>query len=222
MGFLGIIPANKLAALYDTKQQKLILYAEGVVKGATYGFNFRRDPFVGGLKFTLMAWTGPLTGKDQPYSFNQAFAIHLPQPHFSSGSVLIVTANHPEGELVPIHYTGYVPPHTDLVAASAADTAKVPADAAVTTTSPNDTKLNVLFKEPFNITAGARVPEFGSVDIQYDKTMLEMVTAEISNTNIVWTFNSLQTGDTQIVVTTHGGIATYIMVQNYDVRIFVL
>ncbi|MDB5015722.1 MAG: hypothetical protein JWQ84_554 [Mucilaginibacter sp.] len=220
MGFLGTIPATKLAAFYDTGQQKLILYAQGVVKGATYGFNFQRDTFMGGLKFTLQAWTGPLTGKEQPYEHSQGFIISLPQPHFNSKSVLIVTANHPQGETVPIHYSGLIHTDTELAAANKAGSA--PASAPVTTATPDSTQLNVLFKMPFNISENAEVPKMGAVDVQYDNTILQLVTAGISNTDIVWTFNSLQTGDTQILVTIYGGIAQFVIRKTYNVRIFVL
>jgi hypothetical protein len=219
MGFLGVIPANKLAAVYNVKTKKLTLSAEGVVKGATYGFQFVRNTFFGGLKFTLEAWTGPLTGKDQPYTFQQGFNITLPQPHFESGSLIIVTANHPKGLVVPIHYLGLVNETAGLKAAPASEK---DADGPVTTASPDTTPLKVLFKMPFNIQANASVPKMGSVDVTYDKTMLELIDAGISDTDIVWTFNSLQTGDTQVVVTTSGGIATFIMTKTYDVSIFVL
>ena len=220
MGFLGIIPAAKLAAMYDTKQQKLILYAEGVVKGATYGFSFKQDTFMGGLKFTLQAWTGPLTGKDQPYQYSEGFQMHLPQSHFNSKSVLIVTENHPLGETVTINYTGFVGPDTSK--ANAKGAVAVPADVAVNVPAANSSQLNVLFKMPFNINSNSNVPNMGSVDIQYDRTLLQLVTAGINDSDIVWTFNSLKTGDTQIVVTTHGGIAQFVTAKTYDVRIFVL
>jgi hypothetical protein len=220
MGFLGTIPASKLAAFYDTLQQKLVLSAEGVVKEATYGFNFKRDNFLGGLKFTLQAWTGPLTGKDQPYKYSQAFSIHLPQPHFNSRSVTIVTSNHPEGEVVPIFYGGLI--HGDSELQAAAKDQSAPADAQLITASPDSTQLNVLFKMPFDIKENAQVPKMGSVDIQYDNKILDIVTAGIEDADIVWTFNSLQTGDTQIVVTIYGGIANFVMTKTYNVRIFVL
>ena len=188
--------------------------------GATYGFNFHRDTFLGGLKFTLMAWTGPLTGKKQPYAFDQAFAIHLPQPHFNSGSVLIVTANHPKGVEVPIHYTGL---NTEVAGLAVADkNEKTTPTSENVTLTPGSTDLTVLFKLPFNIEANAGVPKMGSVTIDYDNTFLELITAGIEDAQIVWTFNSLKTGDTQIAVTTHGGIATFVMTKTYDVRIIVL
>lgn len=167
----------------------------------------------------MLGWTGPLTGKQQPYEHKQAFSIYLPQPNFNSKSVLIVTANHPEGVAIPIYYTGIIPPITGLETSDAVNPA---ADAVVSTASPDSSQLNVLFKLPFNITENADVPKFGSVDIKYDSSILQIVTAGILDNDIVWTFNSLQTGDTQIVVTVHGGIAQYVISKTYDVKIFVL
>ena len=223
MGFLGTIPADKLAALYDTTKRQLILYAEGKVQGATYGFNFRQDVWMGGLKFTLQAWTGPLTSKEQPYTHQQAFNISLPSRVFPSGNVIIVTSNHPEGLAVPIRYTG-LPPHTaDLKTATASEikAAKPNAD-AVAEDTPGHTNLNVLYKTQFNITASATVPKFGSVKISYDAKYVQLQGSAIQDNQIVWTFFAAEMGDTQVVVTTSGGIATYVIEQVYDVKIFVL
>jgi len=221
MGFLGTIPASKLAAFYDVGGKKLYLYAEGVVKGDTTGFSFNRDTFFGGLKFTLMAWTGPLTGKEQPYQYKEAFDITLPQPHFNSKSVIIVTENHPDGEIVTINYSGIVPPPTNGLKA-AAPAENLAAGAPVETASPDSIPLTVLFGLPFNIQENANVPKMGAVDIQYDKTILTLVTAGIKNADIVWTFNSLKTGNTQIVVTISGGIAQFVIRKTYNVNVVVL
>jgi hypothetical protein len=219
MGFLGLVPADKLSAFYDTSTRKLSLYAKGNAIEFTSGITFYRDTYFGGLKFSLLGWTGPFTGKQQPYEHKQAFNVDLPQPHFNSKSVLIVTANHPEGIAVPIYYSGIIPPLAGLETSDAINPA---ADAEVTTASPDASQLNVLFKIPFNIVEGASVPKFGSIDIKYDASYLEIITAGIEDGNIVWTFNSLQTGDTQIVVTIHGGIAQFVLAKTYDVKIFVL
>ncbi|MES2487519.1 MAG: hypothetical protein V4581_16430 [Bacteroidota bacterium] len=221
MGFLGTIPADKLAALYDTTKRQLILYAEGVVQGATYGFNFRQDTWFGGLKFTLQAWTGPLTGKDQHYTHQQAFNISLPSRVYPSGSVTIVTANHPEGIIVPIRFTG-LPPHSNGLKAATAAEAKTAKTDAVASATPGHTNLNVLYKTQFEIKAQAAVPTGGSVHISYDTKHVQLVGSKVHDREIVWTFFAAEMGDTQVVVTTSGGIATYIMEQVYDVKIFVL
>jgi hypothetical protein len=218
MGFLQLIPATKLAAMYDTVQRKLILFAEGDAIQFTSGINFKRNPaFVGGLEFSLMGWVGPLSGKKQPYQYKQAFAISLPTPHFESGSVIIITANHPKGQKVPIRFTGLPPAKSGTKKATAADK-----DETVADTVPGHTQLNVLFRTQFTIKAGSRVPTAGSVDISFDKKYVQLVDATIEDGDIVWTFLAAEMGNTQILVTTYGGIATFIARKVYDVRIFVL
>jgi len=49
-----------------------------------------------------------------------------------------------------------------------------------------------------------------------------MTNAGIDDGNIVWTFNSLQTGNTQAVVTIRGGVSTFIIRKTYNIRIFAL
>lgn len=220
MGFLGIIPASKLAALYDTKQQKLTLYAQGTVQEFTYGFSFHRENFYGGLKFTLMAWTGPLGEKEQPYEYSEGFSMHLPQPHFNSASVLIVTANNPDGESVPIRYTGVIG-NSNVAKISEGDAAKFPADAPVNSVVPGFTPITVQFNTPFTIKANAAVPRMGSVTMHYDNTVLSLVSSGISDADIVWTFKALKTGHTQVIVTTSGGIAQFVIRETYDVNIII-
>lgn len=46
----------------------------GVTQQFTTGFHLERNPrFVGGLNIESMGWTGPLTGKKQPYSSKGSF-----------------------------------------------------------------------------------------------------------------------------------------------------
>jgi len=59
-----------------------------------------------------------------------------------------------------------------------------------------------LFKLPFEIKESNDVPRFGTVNIIFDPLFLIMTTACIEDKNIVWTFNSLQAGNTQVLVMT--------------------
>lgn len=221
MGFLQLIPATELAALYDTRSRQLRLYAAGNTPQFTSGISFNRDPhFAGGLKFDLQGWVGPQTGRQQPYSQTQAFSIQLPSPVVNSKSVIIADADHPEGVPVEIHYTGLT---DSMPAALNGAGEKLMATAATTTPLPGHETLNVLFKEPFQLKQSASVAQQGgSVDIKFDSAYLEMTTASLQNGDIVWTFNSLQMGNTQVIVTIYGGIAKYVLQRVYDLRIFVL
>jgi hypothetical protein len=223
MGFLGTIPANKLSALYDTSKRALILYAEGEVMGATYGFNFKQDTtFFGGLKFTLQAWSGPITGKKQSYTHQQSFNMILPSPVFPSGNVIIVTANHPQGIAVPIRYTGLIHAQADLEIATVDEAKLATKSKDMAELIPGHTSLNVLYKTKFNIKANSSVPEKGSVTIAYDSKYVQLVGSSIQSNDIVWTFLATEMGNTEIYVTTSGGIATFVMQETYDVKIFVL
>ena len=231
MGFLGLIPASKLAAGYNPLTQTLTLYAQGEVQDYTAGIEFDREPLLGGLKFRLQGWTGPLGKGTSPYSHQQRFQIHLPSPVTPSGNVIIVTQNHPNGVVVPIRWVGLgaendqpaTQPTTELASAEAETSeAAAPAATAPQTLTPNQEQLNVLFKMPFQIKEASQVPTGGSVTLKYDPRMLQIQEAGIQGGNIVWTMNSLQTGNTQVIVTISGGIAQYVIQKVYDVRVFVL
>jgi hypothetical protein len=222
MGFLGLIPATALAAVYNPLTHTLTLSAKGEVRDYTYGINFERVAnFVGGLKFQLEGWTGPLREpiSFSPYSHEQEFSILLPSPALPSGTVVIADANHPDGVVVEIHWLG-AQPANDSTAPAEALTATASSEAP--SILPGHEQLNVLYKMPFQIKEAASVPTGGTVDIKYDATFLTLQQAGINSGNIVWTLNSLQTGNTQVVVTITGGIAQYVMQKVYDVRVFVL
>jgi hypothetical protein len=66
---------------------------------------------------------------------------------------------------------------------------------------PDNQTINVLFKEPFKVSAKAIVPKFGAVSITFQDDFLTLQNASIDDTNIVWTLDSLKLGSTQIRVT---------------------
>lgn len=216
MGFLGLIPASKLAAFYDPKTQQLKLSAEGSVDQYTGNFRFRQVPWMGGFKFYLEAWTGPLNGHIQPYTFDQSFKVSMvPFPK----DVIIVDSNNPNGVPVEIHFGGLK------------DAASKPLSIAPSSSdgktfqelpAPSQNTLNVLYKEPFEVQHASEVPRMGLINIDFDKRFLELEAAGIDNGQIVWKFNSLETGNTQIIISVNGGIAQYTYRIVKDVRIFVL
>lgn len=208
MGFLTILEASKLSASYDIFTQTLTLEAEGTVAQFAYGFEFKP---ITAYKFSLEAWVGPLTGKTENYTWTQKFHQSI-LPGIRD--VFIVDEGHPHGQRVPIQFVGIPIPSPT--------TGDPPAEQPKVTSTTSQNKLTVLFKEPFDISAVAEVPKFGSIDIKYDQSFLTLETAGINDTNIVWNFNSVQVGDTQIIVTIHGGIAQFVKRVVYDVTIIVL
>jgi hypothetical protein len=74
MGFLQFIPAGKLSAIFTNG--RLGLTAMGDAQQFTSGIEFVPDTqLAGGLKYNLMGWVGPLTGKNQPYQHEQSFEV---------------------------------------------------------------------------------------------------------------------------------------------------
>lgn len=121
------IPATSLAATYHVRTRTLTLYASGVVQKFTHDIRFTRVVLLGGMRFKLEGWTLAVQGK-QPYKARQSFHvadIHVAVP---GGKVVVVTANHPKGVLVPIHILGL---DKDGSAKAAGDTAAVLADHGV-------------------------------------------------------------------------------------------
>jgi hypothetical protein len=214
MGFLGLVPADQVTAIYLVESHMLRLHASGTVPVVTSGIRFDRQPLLGGLKFALEGWTGPLTGETESYKAELEFSIQLPNPALPSDYLTVVTANHPEGLQVPIRFTGLiVPPKT-------ADPAPEPAPPAFTTDVADDEQINTLYKTSFQIKENANVPSMGSVKVKFDDQFLALESAGIEGSNIVWTFTSLKLGTTQVVVTVQGGIAKFIQIKTYTVHIF--
>jgi hypothetical protein len=199
MGFLQLIPATELKARYNRVAKQLILSASGETLTFTADISFQRETFLGGLKFALRGWVGPLTGGKNTYTQSQNFSIDLPNRTDPSNTVIIVTANHPEGVTIDIEYFVGEP---DL-------------------TAHTNKQITSLFKEPFNIDASAKsLGKLATVRVRFEKSFLELIDASITaKEEITWTFNSLQTGNTQIFVDITNPPSDLIETVIYDVRI---
>jgi len=106
MGFLSLIPATDLAAVYNPFKRTLTISARGTAQKYTSSIHFTRLPFPGGLKFELQGWVGPIAQSKQPYEVSDDITIQLPSRALPSGTVVIITSNWPEGKVVPIHWLG--------------------------------------------------------------------------------------------------------------------
>ncbi|KAF8242767.1 hypothetical protein K440DRAFT_664529 [Wilcoxina mikolae CBS 423.85] len=216
MGFLEPIPAEFLSASYDPEDQTLRLYASGEALNFTADIYFERVPWLGGLKYELVGWVGPRGQGTRPYEVENEFKIRLTNPY---GDVLIATANYPDGKLVPIHPLAEkdrFPPTGIEKLLDGVRPANVPE-----VTTKNSIHLNEIINVPFEIVELADVPPRGSVNITFDPVFLDMMNARIDDRNIVWKFHPSKGGTTQIIVTIHGGEATFIVQKTYDVNIII-
>ncbi|KAH8660182.1 hypothetical protein BX600DRAFT_499417 [Xylariales sp. PMI_506] len=220
----GLVPADQLSAFYDPVRHQLTLAAKGSVQPITKNIHFVRQPFVGGLLFELLGTTYGVMGPKEPYHVSQKESVSIiPFPR----DVIVKTAQEPKGKPVPIYWGG-------LGGKDATDGAE---GQVVNPTAPSSTEgsgpskvlpaftehaITALLGLPFSIKQDAIVPKMGSVTLDYDKSILELVSAGISDTQIVWTFVAKTTGDTQASVLVSGGIAEYVINIPYDIRIIVL
>ncbi|KAE8396400.1 hypothetical protein BDV23DRAFT_177936 [Aspergillus alliaceus] len=215
MGFLQLIPAEQLYAFYKTETRILTLVAEGQSKELTSNIEFAQQTVPGLFKFDLEGWVGPLTGKSVSYKREQNFHISIPsQIH----SVIIVDANHPHGQQVPIQY---IPRPTD----GSGDKSTVKHTAVATEQPAMIPETEHLFAQlgtRFSIKESKKTASStGSISIKFDKDYLKMADAAIKGENIVWTFDPIKVGTTQVVVVEFGGHPNYVTKKTYDVNIVV-
>jgi hypothetical protein len=224
MGFLAPVEADKVQAVYRSLTKQLFLSAEGTVRPVTSRITFTPvEPWVGGLKFILEGWTGPLIPPNsEPYQVDQPFDIQLPNSAFPSNTVEVVTLNHPEGLVVPIRYVDGGPgpvilPRLPKTQQAAAGSGK--ADLTTTPVQPQsfattDDEIFVIYDRVFTVKESTNLPSMGTVFMDYDSNFLKVENASLEAGNLVWSFNSLQLGETQIRVRIHGGIAQFAFTKN--------
>lgn len=230
MGHLGLVSASELGAVYNPVTQVLTLSASGEAQNLTYGFRFERLAWLGGLRFELLAWTGPIEPGKRPFTHSQDFTIPSIIITDPSNNVTFVTANDPKGKVVSIKWLGYKPPSAagseeallSTFQDNKSSSGEKPAPPPQTFNVASPPTINVLFRDAFNIAEGISIGPEDGMNIIFDTHMLTLTKAYVANGMLEWTFNSLQTGDTQVVITKYSGPGALIMRKVYNVNIFVL
>ncbi|KAF4634298.1 hypothetical protein G7Y89_g3813 [Cudoniella acicularis] len=209
MAILELLSVSKLEGYYDITKRELSLIAEINIENITSGIQFARVPWFGGLKYELVGWVGPPT---QPSTkpFEEKFPLTKLLP------VIVSDREHPNEIALDIHVIGGL---IDL-----GDAKKVQA-APSTLTNLNEVfpltpiTINTLYKMTFLISVPAETPKFGEVIPTFDQSFLELEDARIIDNNIIWTFLTVQTGHTQVIINILGGIALYHKTITYDINI---
>ncbi|KAF6832153.1 hypothetical protein CMUS01_07052 [Colletotrichum musicola] len=177
---LQLIPADKITAFYNNETKTLKLSAQGKAVPITRDIHFKRIRTIGGLRFQLLGWVGPVTRGDSPYTADSYFNIELPSRVFPTGLVGIETANNKQWvvEIESLLKNGSQKP--------------------LSASEPIIAELG----KPFTIQ---QRDEFkgkgGTVNISFDKNFVALTDAGVVNSKqIEWTFNPIQTGNTEIAV----------------------
>lgn len=227
MGFRGLVSASELSAVYDPVKQVLTLAASGEVQNYTYGYKFERMPWVGGLRFELMGWSGPIGPGTSGYSFSQDFPIPGLTVFDPEGTVVIVTSNHPNGEVIKIKFLGLLPPAVSngsevlsTIQGKLSGSEKPAPPQVIDVATP--LKINTLFRQPFNISEKISTKAGATLHVDFDTQLLALTEAGVDDGGLNWTFNSVQTGDTQVITYSTAGFFDPIIRKVYSVKIFVL
>ncbi|KAG6367098.1 hypothetical protein INS49_001280 [Diaporthe citri] len=225
MGFLGLAPFTNAGAVYDPVQQVLTISAQGEAQKFTYGYFFKRVvPWVGGLRFELYAWTGPLSHGTEPFEVSQPFNIPNLQVGDPSNTIILVGSNHPSGEIIEIKWLGLKPPVGNGQSLPKRDK-KLSTDTPQppqTLDAETPARINTLYKEPFTISERAYSGPGATLNMDFDPQFLMLTRAGIEGGDLVWTFNSLETGITQVVTYSTEGLGTPVIRKVYTVKVFVL
>lgn len=195
LSHFSLIPADSVFAFYDVQKRQTILSAKGTVHEITTGIAFYRVPWLGGYKFELKGWVGPILGPghDRTYEVSTPFDIQWPSVIDPSGKVIIVTANHPEGELVEVEADGLKPPPPS----DTTNTAAIKPQQLVATGE----SIFAIIGEPFSIRQGIDELKLGhSIDAAFNLEYLKLIAARVEGKDIVWTFEGLKLGSTEVVV----------------------
>ncbi|KAF6786386.1 hypothetical protein CSOJ01_15435 [Colletotrichum sojae] len=196
LSHLQLIPADKIFAFYNNETNTLKLSAQGEAVHITRDIHFKRIKTIGGLRFQLLGWVGPVTLGDSPYTADSYFNIELPSRVFPTGLVGIETANNKQWvvEIESLLKNGSQKPLSASLATGDADD-------SVELVPPQEPIIAELGK-PFTIQ---QRDEFkgkgGTVNISFDKNFVALSDAGVVNSKqIEWTFDPIQTGNTEITV----------------------
>ena len=207
------LDAVVIRATYVRHLQELALFAKCEVQPVTLDINFRRVPWMGGLKFVLEGRVLAIGRPKETKTHSQKFRMPPPIVH----DVIVVDAGSPRGVAVPIRFI-------DLDNSSSEETSELstkedPSDIPQTLALENE-EINVINGRTFTIQVASEVPRLGSINMDHDPKYLELLTAGIRDKDIYWEFKALQpTHDTQIRLFFAGGIAQYVYQKVYDVFI---
>ena len=215
MGHNNIYPLDAVVikATYVRHLQELFLFAECEVQPVTSDINFRRVPWIGGLKFVLEGRVLAIGRPKEKKSHTQPFKMPPPIVH----DVIVVDAGHPGGVPIPIRFIDWGTSGSEETSepSTKEDPSKIPQTLAL-----ENEEINVINGRTFTIQVASEVPRLGSINMDHDPRYLELLTAGIRDKDIYWEFKALQpTHDTQIRLFFAGGIAQYVYQKVYDVFI---
>ncbi|KAL1634273.1 hypothetical protein SLS58_010746 [Diplodia intermedia] len=224
MTTFGLISLDNAAATYDPVKHQLRISAEGHAPHGTHGFEFKRMPWLGDLKFELDAWTPRYRVEDRPYTYDESFDIPSLITDVPSGEIIIVSLNHPSGLPVKVRWLGYGGGASIKSIANGNGTQlfKKHHGPEAMHQPPDTDTITALYKEPFNVKEPIPSSGRGFAKVLFDVNALMMVDSSVEDGIITWTLNSLNTGKTQVIVERYAGDGGGLIRKVYNVNVVVL
>ncbi|KAJ0297353.1 hypothetical protein COL5a_003091 [Colletotrichum fioriniae] len=192
------VPVSAVSALYDNDNKILYLKAQGNALNITTDIQIVRLQQLGGLLFQVVGWVGPISEGTRPYTVSNTFPIDLPSRVFPSGSVVIKGADNKQltVKIEPLLKDGGSNAKLQTSSNAQADF-EIPNVKLIPPTEPIITKLG----QGFTVRQNDQFKgQGGSVDVFFHPAFVKLTNASIVENQIEWTFNTLQTGNTQIIV----------------------
>ena len=209
----GLAPAAKVTATYDFHTKNLTLHATGMVNRFMHDFFFERETIIGGLKFSFKCWYDYAFMGEKPLDHTQTFYIsdlHAFDPELS---VIIVDLNNPKGQVITIETimlagakeqidgTSATKPST-LTPAGGLGRVIIPIQSIL-----DPIEMSVIYGKPFTISTSTGFTR--TISEKHNDSNLLLETASYNNGNMSWTYHSLQTGITEVILTAESDFRIY-------------
>ncbi|KAK1725324.1 uncharacterized protein BDZ83DRAFT_651359 [Colletotrichum acutatum] len=192
------IPVSALSALYDNDNKILYLKAQGNAVNITTDIQIVRLQQIGGLLFQVVGWVGPVTEGTRSYTVSNTFPIDLPSRVFPSGYVVIKGGDNTQltVKIEPLLKDGGNNAKLQTSSNAQADF-EIPNVKLIPPTEPIITKLG----QGFTVRQNDQFKgQGGSVDVFFNSAFVKLTNASIVENQIEWTFDTLQTGNSQVIV----------------------
>ena len=206
----GLAPAAKVTAQYDSLTKYLTLHATGTVDRFMQDFRFERETIYGGLKYSFKCWYDEPHVGMKPLDYTQRFYLPDLQAITPSLTVIIVDLNHPKGQVIKIEMIMSAEAKAQTNGISTAEpsilkSAEDPGPVTIPIQSiPEPIEITAIYGKPFTISTSTGLTRTIS-ELHNDLSLL-LKTASYDKGNLSWTYDPLETGITEVVLTAESDI----------------
>ncbi len=188
-----------------TCSKSLTLEATGTVPVYLSDFNFEQVSTLGGLIYTFNCYVNYALMGTKTIDHRQTFKKPYLQVYDPEMTVIVIDANHPQGQVIKIDKIPDLGGKAQGNGATAAEKPQVlsgndDTGALIPKLSvPEPIEITVWYGETFTINrplSGSRI-----IKEQHNDSSLLLKTAYYEGSNVYWTYDPLQTGTTEVILT---------------------